>query len=323
MAHESQDAFVQSRQPRWAELDRLLDGRLLHRHDGVTIARVASLYRVVCGDLMRARGARYTPDLIAYLDRLVSRGHNAVYTSRSTRLPTFLRDVFFTFPQTLRKNWVFFALSCALFCIPLVVGLVGAYGSRDFATDVIPASQLQQMVDNYSTGFDEGRATGADTSMAGFYIRNNIGIAFRCFATGILFCLGSVFFLIYNGLVIGAVTGFVSAAGYGHNILTFMCGHAPFELTAILISGGAGLQMGWALVDTKGLTRVGSLRTAAPDLARLIVGAAFMLLIAAFIEGFWSPSSVPPPVKWAVATMLTLMVAGYLAFAGRGREAPR
>lgn len=323
MAHESQDAFVRARQPRWAELDRLLDGKLLHKQDGATIARVASLYRIVCGDLMRARGARYTPDLVAYLDRLVSRGHNAIYATRSTRLPTFLRDIFFAFPQTLRRNWVFFALSSALFCIPLLVGLVGAYTSRDFATEVIPASQLQQMVENYSTGFDDGRATGTDTGMAGFYIRNNIGIAFRCFATGILFCIGSVFFLIYNGLVIGATTGFVSAAGYGHNILTFMCGHAPFELTAILISGAAGLQMGWALVDTKGLTRVGSLRAAAPDLARLIIGAAFMLLIAAFVEGFWSPSSVPPQVKWSIASLLVLLVAGYLAFAGRGREARR
>ncbi|MEM1033284.1 MAG: stage II sporulation protein M [Myxococcota bacterium] len=319
MAEESQDAFVRARQPRWAELDRALDGTLLHRRDGPTIGRIASLYRMVGGDLMRARASGYTPDLVAYLDRLVSRGHNAIYTTRANRVPTFLRDIFFGFPQTLRRRWAFFALSTALFSVPLVVGVVGAYASPDFATDVIPAGQLQQMVENYSTGFDEGRATGTDTSMAGFYIRNNIGIAFRCFATGILFCLGSVFFLVYNGLMIGTVTGFVGASGYAENILTFMCGHAPFELTAILISGGAGLQMGWSLVATDGLTRIGSLRRAAPDLARLIIGAAFMLLIAAFIEGFWSPSSVPAPVKWAVSAVLSAGVAAYLLFAGRGR----
>ncbi len=84
--------------------------------------------------------------------------------------------------------------------------------------------------------------------MTGFYVYNNIGIAFRCFATGVLFGLGSVFFLVYNGLMIGAVAGLVTAAGHGKNLLTFTCTHGAFELTAIVISGdrrhGDGLRAG-------------------------------------------------------------------------------
>jgi uncharacterized membrane protein SpoIIM required for sporulation len=319
MARPAQDVFVAERQPRWNELDRLLSGKALHRHDGATIATVATLYRIVCSDLMRARSAGYTPDLLAFLDGLVSRAHNAIYGAQPFRLPDFLAGIFVEFPRALRRNWVFFLSSTALFCIPLVLGIIAGFGSREVASSIMPAAALEGMVDAYSTGFDEGRATGADAQMAGFYVYNNVGIAFRCFATGILFCLGSVFFLVYNGLVIGVVTGFVGAAGYGHNILTFMCGHAPFELTAILIAGGAGLQMGWALVDTGGRTRVGSLRRAAPDIARLVIGAACMLIIAAVVEGFWSPSSLPPPVKWTASAIFTAAVAIYLGFAGRRR----
>jgi uncharacterized membrane protein SpoIIM required for sporulation len=99
-----------------------------------------------------------------------------------------------------------------------------------------------------------------------------------------------------------------------------MCGHAPFELTAILIAGTAGLRMGHALVVTRGETRLGSLRTAAPGIVRQVLGAAVMLLIAAVIEGFWSPSSAPDVVKWVVGAALTLLVASYLAFAGRRRR---
>jgi hypothetical protein len=42
-----------------------------------------------------------------------------------------------------------------------------------------------------------------------------------------------------------------------------------------------------------------------------------MLMVAAGIEGFWSPSAVPAPVKWVVAAVLSLAVAAYLALAGR------
>ena len=43
--------------------------------------------------------------------------------------------------------------------------------------------------------------------MFGFYIRNNIGIAFRTFASGIFAGLGSVFFLALNGVFIGVAAG--------------------------------------------------------------------------------------------------------------------
>ena len=44
---------------------------------------------------------------------------------------------------------------------------------------------------------------------------------------------------------------------------------------------------------------------------------AIMLLVAALIEGFWSPSAVIPVVKWIVSVVLALVVGAYLTFAGR------
>ncbi len=314
----SQDDFVAARSPSWKELDRLLvSGDSLHALDGPAISRAAALYRALCTDLMRCRAARYTPDLAAYLDGLAGRAHAALYGAQPLRLPGLLTFFTHDFPRALRENRRFFALAAALFFLPFAVGLIGALTSDDFSTRVMPAKALEGMAEAYSKGFADGRSAGTDTGMAGFYVYNNVGIAFRCFATGILYGTGSLFFLIYNGLVTGTVAGYVMSAGHGGNIWTFMCGHAPFELTAIVIAGGAGLQMGYALVDTGGLTRVGSLRRSAPLIARQILGAAAMLLIAALIEGFWSPSSLPAPVKWAASGVFSVLVALYLALAGK------
>ena len=174
------------------------------------------------------------------------------------------------------------------------------------------------MADMYSQGFSKGRDAGQDAQMAGFYVQHNVGIAFRCFAMGIFAGLGSMYALIYNGLVIGTVTGHVMKAGFGSDSWTFMCGHGPYEITAIFIAGGAGLEMGYAMVVTNGLSRAGSLRKAGRNIFAQIMGAAAMLMIAAMIEGFWSPSAVPDAVKWAFSAVNMLLVIAFLTFAGRG-----
>ena len=84
-----------------------------------------------------------------------------------------------------------------------------------------------------------------------------------------------------------------------------------------MISGGAGLKMGYALIATTGLSRLGSLRAAAPDLVVLIMGAAVMLLIAAGLEGYWSPSGLPNQVKWAFSALVSVFLIAYFALAGR------
>jgi uncharacterized membrane protein SpoIIM required for sporulation len=313
------EKFLAERRPDWEELNILLGRGKMSRLPPSGIARAASLYRAVCADLMRARAAGHGDDVVGYLDSLAGRGHNALYAAPPYRLGAvgdlFLRD----FPRVLRKRWAFFAIAMFLFYVPGIIGYVGAVQSSAFAARVLPEAQLAEYDKMYSQGFS-GRSEGEDTGMAGFYVFNNVGIAFRCFATGILFAVGSLFFLVYNGLVMGTVLGFVAHSGHGANIFTFVCGHSVFELTAIVIAGGAGMQMGYALVDTGGLTRWGSVRAQSGELVRLILGAAGFLLIAALLEGFWSPSSVPAPVKWGVAAGLALLVTLYLTLAGRGHE---
>lgn len=313
-------SFVHARTPLWQELSRKLsaDGPLW-KLPPAEISRAAALYRAVSTDLMRARALGCTRDVIAYLDSLTAQAHNALYAAARSDRRLRLVSLALDFPRAFRRAWPFMLASGALFWLPFVLGWFGTLHFSGFAERVLPTSMLESMVDAYSTGFAAGRDADTDASVTGFYVYNNVGIAFRCFATGVLFGLGSIFFLVYNGLVTGTVLGYVQKSGHAHNILTFMCGHSPFELTAIIIAGGAGVRMGYALLGTSGLTRVASLRAIADDLISLILGAAFFLFIAALVEGWWSPSSLPSLVKWAFSALMSLLVLAFLLFAGRSR----
>ena len=316
----TQDEFVAARQPEWTELEQLLaSGKSFRKLPPTSIARAAAIYRAVSSDLMRAEAAGYSPDVIALLDGLAARAHNTLYSAPPYRLRAVWELVAADFPRALRRHSRLFALAVALFLLPGVLGFVGALRSRGFALSVLSPDGVEQMEKAYAEGFGKGREAGVNTAMTGFYVYNNVGIAFRCFATGVLFGLGSMFFLVYNGLTIGAVAGLVTAAGHGRNLLTFTCTHGAFELTAIVISATAGMVMGYALVDTGGRTRFGSLRAQARDIAYLVMGAALMLLVAAALEGWWSPSSLRPQVKWGAAVAAYLLVICYLTFAGAGR----
>ncbi|MNL26723.1 hypothetical protein D3C87_1482690 [compost metagenome] len=152
---------------------------------------------------------------------------------------------------------------------------------------------------------------------------HNIGIAFQTFASGLLFGLGSAFFLFFNGLMIGAVAGHLTHIGFGQTFWSFVIGHGAFELTAIALAGAAGLQLGWALIAPGRLPRAEALRLAARKSVLLICGVMLFLLIAAFIEAYWSSTTAPTPMtKYLVGAVLWMLVAGYLLFAGRVRHAP-
>jgi uncharacterized membrane protein SpoIIM required for sporulation len=157
--------------------------------------------------------------------------------------------------------------------------------------------------------------------MFGYYISHNIGIAFQCYAGGLFAGIGTLFYLLYNGAIAGAIGGYLTERGHSATFYSFVVTHTAFELTAIVLSGAAGLKIGHSLVAPGRLSRVQSLVAATRDSAVIVSGAAAMLLIAAAIEAFWSSASwIPHPVKFTVAGACWIGVLSYLAFQGRSAD---
>jgi uncharacterized membrane protein SpoIIM required for sporulation len=150
-------------------------------------------------------------------------------------------------------------------------------------------------------------------------VQHNVGIALQCFARGLLLGVGTIHTLLFNGLTIGAVAGYVLAMGHSEKFLSFVVSHGSFELTAIAIAGAGGLVLGDALVHPGQRTRLEALRVRGLDAVQLAGGAAAMLVIAALIEAFWSPAPIPAMWKYSVGSALWMLVAVYLTLAGRQR----
>lgn len=323
----TRDELVRRRGEAWKRLGELL--REAEQPTGprrlgpAGIRELAALYRSLASDLMRVRRDKLGADLERHLDNLASRAHNALYSGTSVGTTLKPQSLLLDFPGALRRNLRFFMVACVLFFGTGIVSGVAAYTDEAYALAVLSAGQLESMENMHSKGHADGRAADTNAGMTGFYVFNNVGIAFRCFATGILFGLGPIFYLLFNGLSIGVVFGHLARVGHGENIFSFAATHGPWELTAIVIGGAAGLQMGYAMVATRGRTRLGNLRGHGLELLRQVAGAAAFLVLAAMIEAWYSPSSLPPVVKYASGAIGWVLVAGIIAFAGRERPVPR
>jgi uncharacterized membrane protein SpoIIM required for sporulation len=158
--------------------------------------------------------------------------------------------------------------------------------------------------------------------MFGFYIWNNVRIGFQTFAGGMLAGVGSAWFLGANGVIIGAVAGYLTQAGFGETFWSFVAGHSALELTAIVLSGAAGFRLGLAVIAPGNQSRKAALVAAARPAVRMMYGAALMFLGAAFVEAFWSPlSEVPVHVKIGAGIAAWIVLLAYLLLGGRARAA--
>ena len=222
--------------------------------------------------LAQARG--YSSHLIDQLQQLAMRGHQQFYRHRSHLGAQIIRFVIAGFPQLVRHEWRAVLAGCLLFFGALIgMGLL-TYLFPELIYSLIAPEQVREMERMYDPGaqrigrFAE-RDSGDDWMMFGFYIMNNIGIAFQTFASGLIFGLGSLFFLLYNGLVIGAIAGHLTRIGYSETFWSFVIGHGAFELTAIAFAGAAGFKLGWALLAPGRLPRGEALRRAARQAIQL------------------------------------------------------
>ena len=153
--------------------------------------------------------------------------------------------------------------------------------------------------------------------MFGFYIYNNASIGLRCAATGILFGIGTVFVLSFNGVVLSAIFTHLVLVGYSETLFSFVAGHSALELTAIAISGAAGLGLGKAMLAPGSMARSMAIRRARKTAVTLVFGAMIMFFLAAFIEAFWSSMRLPPTLKYGVGIGFWILVVGYFVLAGR------
>lgn len=281
----------------------------------------ASRYRKICHLHALAEDRRYSSHLVDTLSDLVVRGHQQLYRRKQPIVHQLTRFIVADFPRLVRQQQSYIWWATALLYLPAILLFLAILWQPDLVYTVTSPEQVSQFEEMYDPGnrvLGSARDSETNMQMFGFYIYNNISVSFRTFASGIMLGVGSIFFLVFNGLLFGAVSGHLTNAGFTETFFTFVIAHGSFELTAIAIAGAAGLKLGYSLLAPGNFTRLESLKRGAAIAIKLMYGVIIMLVIAAFIEAFWSSNNIFDPwQKYLVGGFLWLLVISYFVFSGR------
>lgn len=314
--------LLERRRQNWQELESLcarLHGRKLGAAER---SRFAALYRAACADLALADAYHLPTNTVQYLHRLIGRAHNRLYRSRKFDLAAWSELLLEEVPRRIfhdRCVQLMFCLFWGVFILSAVLA-----GSQSlwphYAEEILTQAGISKLEGDFHNPIT-GRNPQADYAMAGYYIWHNTGIGLKCFGFG-LFVLPGLVITLFNAASLGAAFGYMARPEVteGVNFFQFVTAHGPFELTAIVLSAGAGLRLGLGWLVPGRLSRLASLRKTAQEAMPLMGAAMCLFLGAALIEGFVSPSGLPYGFKATVAVLSAGLLMFYFVVLGFPRR---
>ena len=313
------ERLVARKGARWREFEGLADRVTTQGLDALTANELpdfAARYREVAADLARARTYGADPTALVQLERLVAAGHSALYRVERHTWQRMWQLLFRDCPAAIVESWRYVVLAFLVFALPAVGGYALLRDRPSLAAELIPDTMLERAEAGAAR---EARGEGyvqvprdQRPVMATAIIVNNVHVAFNCFAFGILFGFGSLVALAYNGLALGAVSGYFANVGLLGYLWTFVLGHGALELFSIWVAGAAGFLLGRALIVPGALPRKDALVLAGRRAMRMIGAVIVLLAVAGTIEGFVSSSRLPLAGRVAVSGGSVLLLVLYL-----------
>jgi uncharacterized membrane protein SpoIIM required for sporulation len=304
--------WVDRRKPYWDELETLVNactGRGVAALTHTELRTLALLYRQTAADLSVAREDPASAPLSRYLNTLLGRAHNLIYSGQAPEARGIVHFYARVFPAVFRETLPYTLASLALFAGGMLAGVAIASTDPGFERFLLGGG----MMDTIETGQMWTHSIVAIKPLASSAIMtNNLSVSFAAFAGGILAGLGTVYMMVFNGILIGVIAVACHQAGMSLSLWSFVAPHGVLELPAIFIAGGAGLLLAKGLLAPGLLPRREALAESAALAVRLLLGVIPMLMVAGLIEGFVSPSDAPISTKFTIAASGFILLLGYV-----------
>ncbi|WP_426347963.1 stage II sporulation protein M [Alloiococcus sp. CFN-8] len=301
--------FINRYTDTWKELE-VFSSRIsqkgLKSLNSLEAKRLLQVFRITSHNLAYAR--THFPDnkVVTYLNALVGRCHNQIYSVKKFNPKEFFLYIFRGFPEALKESKWYMMASFGFFFLGFLLSLVMIFINTDNAYYFLDAPTVEHL----KAGI-KGATPWNDPLMASFLMVNNIGVALRALVFGITLGIGTIYVLFINGLNLGAFTalayGFSDPAIFWSLILP----HGVIELTAIFLSGGAGLIIARSILVPGEHKRRHSIIIGAKKAISIIAGVALLLVIAGIIEGFITPMDISVTAKLSFAALTAVLLALY------------
>ena len=303
------DSYVLANTPQWERLEELVKSASARgsRLESEELDELLALYQRTSTHLSHVRSTYADPQVTARLTRVVASARAVIYGAQP-RAGSALRNFFaHTFPAAVWEARLPIFLSTLAFMIPALA--VGVWiGNSPAAIDSLTTPALREAY--ISTDFEAYYSSAPAAEFSTQVLVNNIRVSFLAFVAGIAWSVPTMFLLAFNGAGVGQAAGLFHDAGEAGRFWGLILPHGLLEISAIIVAGGAGMKMGWALVAPGDRSRSQALAEEAQRAASIVIGLVIVFVLAGLIEGFVTPAPFDTWVRVSIG------VAAFAAFWG-------
>lgn len=322
-----QDRFVRLNSPIWEELEKLTTAIRtggIRRLSADELMRLSGLYRRTSGSLAYAKSHGYDRKLLLYLNDCVAKAYAEIYRGEPFTIYNVKRFLLHDFPREFRTQSGPIGLAAFIFIFSAILFGYLVYTRPECAVCLIPESMIKGIESGITPEgeLSRGAITSYQKSVMSHQIMiNNIKVGIRAFALGIFFGLGTVYSLVHNAQLIGALAALSAHQNQSILFWSLILPHGVIELMAIFICAGAGFLLAQALIDPGQYSRLDALKLRGKEAAFLMLGSIVLFAVAALIEGFITPLPIPPWSKLIFSGIVAALLYVYLIFQEPSKQA--
>ncbi len=295
------DRFIRINEPAWTELEglttRIRSGKSLR---GSEIERAIQLYQQTSSHLSFARASFGDGPVTTRLTMIVGEARAVVYGTGDRTGNAISRFFRLEFPKAVWDARWFVAIAAALLLVPAIyMGLWLTFSDAALDASAPDAVRAAYVEEDFEAYYSSAPAAEFSTQV----LVNNIQVSFLAYALGVFATVGTAFVLVINGIFVGEAGGFFHAAGEPSRFWGLILPHGLLELTAVCVAGGAGLQLGWAIIRPGDRSRPMALAEEGRKSVPVLIGLVLVFIVAGFIEGFVTPSGLPTSTRIAIGVL--------------------
>jgi uncharacterized membrane protein SpoIIM required for sporulation len=281
---------------------------------GSDVEEMVELYQRVATQLSIVQTRSPDPVLVARLSRIVADGRAAVTGTHAPAWRDITRFFVVTFPVVVYRTrtwWV----PTAILSLAVATGFGWWIATHpEVQRGLVPAASVRALT---NSEFVQYYHAAPAHDFAAHVWTNNVWVAAVTMVSGIALGLPTIYFLFLNMLNLGVDGGYMVAAGKAGLFFGLVAPHGILELTAVFIAAGAGLRLGWTIIEPGARRRADAFAIEGRATITIALGLIVVLAVSGVIEAFVTPSGLPTWVRVGIGLLAEAAFLSYVWLLGR------
>ncbi len=273
--------FINQNKKKWEKFEQAL------KENKKDPENLSNLFMEITDDLSYSRTFYPNRSVRVYLNNLAQNVFYSIYRNKKIRFSRFWHFWKNEVPQILFESRFDLLLSFIVFTLAISIGVFSSMMDSEFPRIILGDNYVDMTIRNIENGRPMSVYQSPDQASMFLQITfNNLKVAFITFALGLIFSGGTIYILIYNGIMVGAFQYLFFQNGvYLDSVLTIWL-HGAIEISSIVIAGAAGIHLGRGLLFPGTYTRFQGLQLSARRALLIFLTIVPLIIIAGFIESF-------------------------------------